>query len=42
MGRANAKGLGIFDQPHGNPLDKPSMKIKIYLSLQQPQWMFSR
>ncbi len=22
------KASGIFDQPHGNPLDKPSIKVK--------------
>ncbi len=36
------KAWEIFDQPRRNPLDKPSMKIKIYLSLQQPQQLFSR
>jgi hypothetical protein len=36
------KAWEFFDQPRGNPLDKPSIKIKIYLSLQQPHWPFSR
>jgi hypothetical protein len=29
------KAWEIFDQPHRNQLDKPSVKIKFYLNLQQ-------
>jgi hypothetical protein len=36
------KAWEIFDKPRGDPLDKPSLKVKIYLSLQQPQRPFSR